>query len=120
MTSDEQYGNLVGFKSKGDIMFKTFQLFILTIFALLIMACAAPPKTESMGEYIDSSAATAKVKANLVEALGSNSFAIQVKTYKDEVQLSGFVDSPIIKRHAGVVAANTIGVKRVRNNLIIK
>ncbi len=120
MTSDEHYVNLVKFKGKGDIMFKSLKLFILTVFALFIMACTAPPKSESMGEYLDSSAVTAKVKARLVDDLGTHGFAIQVKTYKDEVQLSGFVDSAYIKKRAGTVAAHTMGVKQVRNNLIIK
>lgn len=104
-------------------MFKTLKaskLMILVIVTLFITACVAPPKTESMGEYLDSSATTAKVKARLIDKLGSNGLAIQVKTYKDEVQLSGFVDSAMIKRHAGTIAANTLGVKRVRNNLIVK
>ena len=101
-------------------MFKTFKLFILTFFALGIIACTAPPKSESMGEYLDSSATTAKVKGRLVDILGTDGFAIQVKTYKDEVQLSGFVDTPTIKKRAAAITANTAGVKRVRNNLIIK
>ena len=52
--------------------------------------------------------------------LGTDSFAIKVVTYKDEVQLSGYVDNRTIKRRAGVIAANTIDVKRVRNDLVVK
>lgn len=101
-------------------MFKTFKFFILAIFVLGITGCAAPPKSESMGEYLDSSATTAKVKAGLVDTLGSRGFTIQVKTYKDEVQLSGFVDSSGIKNRAGKIAAHTMGVRHVRNDLIVK
>lgn len=93
---------------------------MLAFFALLITACAAPQKRESMGEYLDSSAVTAKVKARLVDTLGSSGFTVQVKTYKDDVQLSGFVNSAYLKKRAGAIAANTAGVRRVRNDLIIK
>jgi osmotically-inducible protein OsmY len=101
-------------------MLQIAQATILSVFILLMTACSTPPKTESMGEFFDSSATTAKVKANLVDGLGAQGLAIQVKTYKDAVQLSGFVNSAIIKRHAGIVAAHTEGVARVRNDLIIK
>lgn len=101
-------------------MLNTLKLFILTVFVLSTISCAMPPKTESMGEYLDSTAVTTKVKARLVDTLGTDGLAIQVKTYKDEVQLSGFVNNATIKKHAGSIASNTTGVMRVRNDLIIK
>ncbi len=101
-------------------MFKMFKLFMLAVFALVVIACTATPTLESTGEYLDSSAVTAKVKASLVEKLGTQGFAITVKTYKDEVQLSGFVNSFSIKQQAGVIAGKTTQVKRVRNDLIVK
>lgn len=101
-------------------MLKILKLSILAVFALIVIACAATPTQESTGQYLDSSAVTAKVKTNLVDNLGTKGFAIKVKTYKDEVQLSGFVDSASTKKRAGTIAANTIDVKRVRNDLIVK
>jgi hypothetical protein len=120
MTPLQHYGNLGKFNYNGGMMLRILQLCILAVFTLLIIACAATPTQESTGQYLDSSATTAKVKANLVDNLGAKGLAIQVNTYKDEVQLSGFVDNNVIKRHAGMIAANTINVKRVRNNLIVK
>ncbi|AGH54579.1 Putative lipoprotein [Legionella pneumophila subsp. pneumophila LPE509] len=87
---------------------------------MIIIACAASPLSESTGEYLDSSTTTAKVKASLVDQLGTTGFAVKVKTYKDQVQLSGFVDSQKIKQRAGIIAAGVDGVKSVRNDLIIK
>ncbi|ADG24060.1 Predicted periplasmic or secreted lipoprotein [Legionella pneumophila 2300/99 Alcoy] len=87
---------------------------------MIIIACAASPLSESTGEYLDSSTTTAKVKASLVDQLGTTGFAVKVKTYKDQVQLSGFVDSQKIKQRAGIIAAGIDGVKSVRNDLIIK
>jgi osmotically-inducible protein OsmY len=88
---------------------------------LIISACSSSSVSESTGEYFDSAAVTAKVKGRLVDMLGAkNALSIKVKTYKDNVQLSGFVNNATIKQRAGIIADNTLGVKTVRNNLIIK
>ena len=101
-------------------MLKTLKLFSLSFLALAVIACVATPTNESAGEYLDSSTVTAKVKANLVDTLGTDGFAVVVKTYKHDVQLSGFVNSAIIKQRAGIIAAHTVDVRRVRNDLIVK
>jgi len=122
MTCDTDYVMLAMFvkKTLGEDILKVYKICILTFFMLFITACVAPPKTESMGEYIDSSAITTKVKARFVDTMGSTAFQIQVKTFKDVVQLSGFVNSESVKRRASVIAANTSGVRQVRNDLIVK
>ena len=101
-------------------MLNTVKLFIVTLFVLSTISCTTTQKAESMGQYLDSAAVTTKVKARLVDTLGTNALAIQVKTYKEEVQLSCFVNSAAIKRHAGTIASNTTGVVTVRNDLIVK
>lgn len=101
-------------------MTRMLKSFVLAFSALLILACTATPTSESAGQYLDSSTITAKVKAELIDQLGANSLSVKVKTYKDEVQLSGFVNSQIIKQRAGIAAAQVSGVKRVRNDLIVK
>ena len=101
-------------------MLKTLKLIILAAFAMAMIACTKAPHRESAGEYIDSSAITANVKARLMDKLGTKAFAIKVNTYKDVVQLSGFVDNALIKRHAATIAANSVDVRQVRNNLIVK
>ena len=87
---------------------------------VMISACGSTASTESAGEFFDSSAVTTKVKASLIDELGSSGFAIQVKTFKDEVQLSGFVSSNDIRQRAGIIAAGVRGVKQVRNAIIVK
>lgn len=87
---------------------------------LLIAACTASPHSESTGEYLDSSTTTTKVKASLVDQLGTDGFSVKVKTYKDQVQLSGFVDTPRIKQRAVDVASGVDGVASVRNDIIVK
>ena len=101
-------------------MFKSLKCLILTIITLLLIACAPSQNRESTGEFIDSTAITAKVKASLIDELGTRGFSIVVKTFKDEVQLSGFVDSPVIRQRAASIASNLEGVRIVRNNIIVK
>ncbi|CAM2967680.1 BON domain-containing protein [Legionella pneumophila] len=98
----------------------SLKMLLVGSISMIIIACAASPLSESTGEYLDSSTTTAKVKASLVDQLGTTGFAVKVKTYKDQVQLSGFVDSQKIKQRAGIIAAGIDGVKSVRNDLIIK
>ena len=85
-----------------------------------VVACAATPTTESTGEYLDSSAITAKIKARMVDKLGTKGFSIKVKTYKDLVQLSGFVGDNQTKVAAGRIAESVANVRKVRNDIIVK
>ena len=97
---------------------------IRNVFAVLLIAalvaCASTPKQESTGEYIDDSAITTKVKADLLADNILKGFEISVETYKGIVQLSGFVDTASTKERATEIARKVAGVKEVRNNLIVK
>jgi osmotically-inducible protein OsmY len=93
---------------------------IIGLLFFLIIGCSTSQNTESAGEYLDSATTTTKVKASLVDELGSSGFAVKVKTYKDVVQLSGFVDDPRIKQRAALIASRVPGVKRVQNAILIK
>ena len=84
------------------------------------LACASTRTHESTGEYIDNSVITSKVKAAIMEEPTLKTLQISVKTYKDTVQLSGFVDSAQSKRRAGEVSAGVQGVTDVQNDLIVK
>ena len=97
--------------------FKLIGAGFLTLF--IITSCTVSPHSESTGEYIDSSTTTTKVKASLVDGLGAKGFSVKVKTYKDQVQLSGFVDSQGTRQRAGNIVANVEGVKSVRNDIIV-
>lgn len=69
---------------------------------------------------VDDSVITAKVKTNLIEDQALKAFQINVETYRGDVLLSGFVDSPEMVKRAVEVAKNVEGVKSVRNSLIVK
>lgn len=85
-----------------------------------ISACSETRTQESTGQYVDSSAITTKVKAALVQDQSLKAFDIHVDTFKDEVQLSGFVNSPELSARATRVASSVEGVRSVKNNLIVK
>ena len=80
----------------------------------------SPKAKETPGEYFDDTVITTKVKSALLEDETLKSFQISVKTYKDVVQLSGFVDSAQAVKRAGQVASGIKGVATVRNDLIVK
>jgi osmotically-inducible protein OsmY len=82
--------------------------------------CATSRTNESTGQYVDSAAITTKVKAAILNEPDLKTLEIHVKTFKDVVQLSGFVESTQAKTRAGQVAAEVPGVKSVRNDLIVK
>lgn len=92
----------------------------LALAATGAQGCASTRTRESAGQYVDNSVITTKVKAALLEEPTLKSMQIGVKTYKDVVQLSGFVDSAAAARKAGEVAAGVGGVARVANDLVVK
>lgn len=109
------------FNKEGSIMLKIIKSGLFTMAMVSTLSgCGSTPLQESTGQYLDSTAVTTKVKTRLLDALGTKALAIKVKTYKDEVQLSGFVNSDRIKTQAGLIADNTVGVERVQNDLIVK
>ena len=74
----------------------------------------------TLGETIDDSVITAKVKAALIGDPVTKARQIGVETLHGAVQLSGFVDSEAERAQATVVARGVAGVHEVRNNLAIK
>ena len=96
------------------------QSMLLLLVMVVIAGCAGTRTTESSGEYMDSSVITAKVKAAIYDDKELKVYDITVETFKDGVQLSGFVNSTEIRNRAGMVAGRVNGVKSVKNDLIIK
>lgn len=75
---------------------------------------------EQVGEYIDDTVITAKVKAKLIDDPDLNAAEVNVETYKGVVQLSGFVRDPNDIAKASEVARKVNGVHEVRNDLQVK
>ena len=95
-----------------------YSLLILSLIGL--NACTSTRTQESTGEFIDSSRITASVKSELLGDPITSPFRIKVNTFKNVVQLSGFVNSEEEKARAGAIASKVEGVSRVKNDLIIK
>ena len=75
---------------------------------------------DTVGEVIDDSVLTTRVKAALVVNPVTKARQINVTTERGVVQLSGFVDSATEKRTATEVARTVAGVHDVRNELETK
>jgi hyperosmotically inducible protein len=88
--------------------------------AVTVSACSSTSQRESTGEYVDSAAITTKVKAQLIEDPVTKAAQISVETFKDTVQLSGFVDTAASRSRAEQIARNVQGVRAVRNDLVVK
>jgi len=85
-----------------------------------IPACAPTAKQESPGQYLDDSVITGKVKAAILADEQLKVLQINVETFKQVVQLSGFVESAAMKSRAASVAGGVEGVRSVRNDLIVR
>ena len=93
---------------------------VCIVLVAAFMGCASTQKREGTGEYLDDSAITTKVKAAIFNEPTLKVFQINVETFKGDVQLSGFVDSPQSVSKAGEIARGVKGVRSVKNNLIVK
>jgi osmotically-inducible protein OsmY len=91
-----------------------------TPLAVLTSGCAGDQYNKSTGEVIDDAAITSKVKAALLADPDVKGLAVHVKTYKGEVQLSGFVDTLAQKNRAAEVARGVKGVQWVKNDTVVK
>jgi hyperosmotically inducible periplasmic protein len=74
----------------------------------------------TVGNTIDDTTITAKVKAALVGNPTTKALEIKVTTSHGVVELSGFVDSNEVKDTAAQVASSVQGVKGVDNELQLK
>ena len=78
---------------------------------------APPASTETMGQHIDDSTITTKVKSELLGEMKVRSTHVHVKTRQGVVWLTGSVRSADDRSAAEDVARNVSGVKDVENKL---
>jgi osmotically-inducible protein OsmY len=93
---------------------------LTTVLFAALAACASTSKQEGMGEYVDDTVITGRVKAALVADPALKATEINVETFKGTVQLSGFVAEPDHIGKAVALAHGIKGVKVVRNDILIK
>lgn len=100
--------------------FRTIYTLLAALAIATTLGCAATPKSESTGEYLDDTAITAKVKKDIFDEPTLKSAEINVETFKGVVQLSGFVSSQANVNTATSVAKSVNGVKSVKNDMRVK
>ena len=82
--------------------------------------CSTGPQRESLGEYVDDSVTTSKVKSAILADPQLHALEIHVDSYRGVVQLSGFVDSQAVISRASEVVRHVDGVRMVKNDLRAK
>ncbi len=100
--------------------FRILSVLFMTAAVLLSTGCVSTPTQSSLGEAIDDTVITTRVKTAFVDDPGLKALQINVETFKGVVQLSGFVETRTEVSRAGVVARGIDGVQSVRNNILIK
>jgi len=103
-----------------QIFVKARKVLCLSVIAIALTGCAAFSGRETAGEYIDDASITASVKSKILQDPHLKMFQIHVETFKNQVQLSGFVDSSEEIAKAGQIARNVEGVQDVKNNLVVR
>ena len=109
--------NLKSNKPKTSLLKRPLALLSV---AVLVSACAAFSGRETAGEYVDDASITTSVKSNILQDSSLKMFQIHVETFKNHVQLSGFVDSAAEVHRAGQIARSVEGVQGVKNNLVLR
>jgi hypothetical protein len=100
-----------------------FNRFSAVIFAVLIgsmVGCASTRTQEGTGGYVDDSVITTKVKAAIFKEPTLKVAEINVETFKNVVQLSGFVRSQADMAKAVEIARGVNGVTSVKNDMRLK
>jgi hyperosmotically inducible protein len=88
--------------------------------ATLALATAACGHNTTIGQKIDDSVITSKVKTALLADPDVKGTAVNVETVDGDVQLSGFVDSSEQARRAVDIARRVEGVDQVLNKMSVR
>ncbi len=101
---------------------RTLLLLMLTLPVGFVAGCASTDSRERqpVGEYIDDSVITTRVKAAMAGDSDISVMEVSVETYDGVVQLSGFVTSQAQANRAAELARGVPGVKRVNNDMRIR
>jgi osmotically-inducible protein OsmY len=96
---------------------------LFVAFALVSVLGCAPTETrerQPVGEYVDDSVITAKVKAAILNDPEVSVMEVSVETYDGVVQLSGFVSTRAQANRAIELARGVSGVKSVKDDMQIR
>jgi hypothetical protein len=105
-----------------NIASRTLVLVFLTLPVGFVAGCASTDSRERqpIGEYIDDSVITTRVKAAMAGDPDVSVMEVSVETYDGVVQLSGFVSTQAQINRAVELARGVPGVQSVRNDMRIR
>lgn len=99
---------------------KTLFLLAMTLMLATLAGCAGSDTRSSTGEYLDDVAITTRVKAAIMNDPDLRSSEISVETFRNVVQLSGFVSSQAEINAAVELTRSVAGVQSVRNDMRLR
>src|SRR3981081_94051 len=99
---------------------KTATVIMLGFSLALTLGCTSSPEKRGTGEYVDDKVLTARVKAALLKEEGLDAANIHVDTFRDVVQLSGFVPESTMAQRAVEAARRVPGVREVKNDIRLR
>jgi hyperosmotically inducible protein len=86
---------------------------------LVLGGCVGTATTKSVGERLDDSAISTKIKSSLLADRSTDGLDIEIEVFKGRVQLNGFADDQAEVTRAEEIARGVKGVLEIENNLII-
>lgn len=87
----------------------------------LITGCTTEQRGgRTAGQYIDDKTLNSRVRSALNDSAEYKFPDVNVETFRDTVQLSGFVATAAQKARAGEIAKNVRGVANVDNKISVK
>ena len=87
---------------------------------LFTLGCASTSTQESTVQYMDDTVITTRVKTAILNEPSLKVLQINVETYQNVVQLSGFVSSRADMEKAVEVARSVKGVRSVKNDMLLR
>lgn len=95
-------------------------LALAALLAASVTGCAVSRDQSTVGQYVDDTGITTRVKARFAEDKTVSAVAIRVETLRGVVQLSGFARSAAERVRAEALARATPGVAGVRNDIVVQ
>lgn len=87
------------------------------VLPVLGVGCASTTTQESLGEAVDDTVITGRVKAAFIADKTVDATRINIETFKGTVQLSGFAATPDEAAKAVELARKVPGVRAVRDDI---
>jgi len=98
----------------------TFAAAVTAVALLTATGCAVTRDQSTVGEYVDDTTISTKIKEKFIEDKNVSASAIEVETLNGTVQLSGFARSEAERNQAGALARDVKGVKSVKNDILVR